>query len=211
MNFFKNRHQIQLLNRLKTMTIHLMLKVITTKIMNQIMILGVRDVRQSQQKNFYTASVLNVYQTQLIENCSLIRQFQNLKQELQLRLHFWQLIWLLQQQEQQQQQCLQLGFLLKYRVNRKIYHLRKAIANFFTFQALPVAIFLPWSLTKNLRQQKSPLTECLKDENWIVIYVQPRFKDEIFSLDREEFSRFLIVAWGNSIFEFQNIWNRGNT
>ena len=64
MNFFKNRHQIQLLNRLKTMTIHLMLKVITTKIMNQIMILGVRDVRQSQQKNFYTASVLNVYQTQ---------------------------------------------------------------------------------------------------------------------------------------------------
>ena len=68
MNFVKNRHQIHPLNRLTTMTIHLMLKITTIKIMNQIMIRGVKDARQSRKKNFCTVSVLNVFQTQLIEN-----------------------------------------------------------------------------------------------------------------------------------------------
>ena len=64
LNFFKHRHQIPPLNRLTTMTIHLILKVTTIKIMNQIMIQGVKDARQSRKENFYTASVLNVLQTQ---------------------------------------------------------------------------------------------------------------------------------------------------
>ena len=61
------------------MTIYLMLKVITIKITNQIMKQGGRDAKQSRKKNFYTASVQNVFQTQLIESLNLIWQFQDLK------------------------------------------------------------------------------------------------------------------------------------